>query len=249
MTAVTVTEKDRSTPLDSHDLESRLTSQYGDMDALDLLKVMITNEFDGRIAILSSFGAEAAVLLDLVAQVDRHTPVLFINTLRHFPETLNYVDTLVDHLGLTNLIRISPDPEDAERRDPIGDLCRQKRDACCTMRKVEPLEKALDGFDAWVTGRKRHHGDLRADLPKIEHSRGRIKVNPIADWDADRIERTFVERNLPRHPMVEDGFLSIACMSCTTRAVDGEGVRSGRWAGSEKTECGIHSGPKKEKQK
>ena len=240
MTALNVAEKDRSEPLDSPSLEARLIAQYGDLEPLDLVEAMIAREFAGRIAVLSSFGAEAAVLLDLVAQVDRHTPILFIDTLRHFPETLRYVDTLMTHLGLTNLVRIGPDPQDAERRDPIGDLCRREHDACCTMRKVEPLQRALEGYDAWITGRKRYHGALRADLPKIEHSRGRIKINPIADWDGERIDQVFEERKLPRHPMVEDGFLSIACMSCTTRPAPGEGVRSGRWAGTGKTECGIH---------
>jgi phosphoadenosine phosphosulfate reductase len=217
-----------------------IARRYGHLAGEALLRPLIEREFAGRIALVSSFGAEAAVLLHMVASVDPATPVLFLDTLKHFPETLRYRDALVARLGLTDVRSPQPDPEQLARRDAEGTLWHRAPDACCQLRKVEPLAKALAPFAAWISGRKRFHGGARAALPAVEWDGARLKINPLARWDAAEIDCEFEARGLPRHPMVEDGFLSIGCMPCTSRALSADDPRSGRWADREKTECGIH---------
>lgn len=217
-----------------------LRQSYGDLEGLDLLRAMIEKEFSGRIAISSSFGAEAAVLLDLVARVDPSVPVLVLDTGKLFPETYDYIRDLTKHLGLTDVRLHRPSDEVVMTRDPDGELYRNDPDACCGMRKTQPLADALRAFDAWVTGRKRFHGATRSTLRTIEAQDGRIKVNPLATWEQAWIDESFTERNLPRHPLVSMGYLSIGCTTCTAPVAPGEGVRAGRWRGSSKTECGIH---------
>lgn len=196
--------------------------------------------FPGKLALVSSFGAEAAVLLDLMASVDPTVPVLFIDTGKLFGETQRYRDKVAEHLGLTDVRTIRPRRDAIEAADPNGILWTQDANACCALRKVEPLERALSDFDAWISGRKRFHGATRASLPKAEFVNGRIKINPLADWSRDDILARFEASKLPRHPLEADGFLSIGCMPCTDRVRPGEDIRAGRWRGQEKTECGIH---------
>ena len=217
-----------------------LRQSYGDLEGLDLLSVMITKEFQGRIAVSSSFGAEAAVLLDLVARVDPSVPVLVLDTGRLFPETYDYIRDLSRHLGLTDVRLQRPSDEEVMARDGDGELYRRDPDACCEMRKTKPLGDALRAFDAWVTGRKRFHGATRSTLRTIEAQDGRIKINPLATWEQNWIDDSFKERNLPRHPLVDQGYLSIGCTTCTAPVAPGEHVRAGRWRGTGKTECGIH---------
>ncbi len=217
-----------------------LREAHGDLDGIDLLRVAIEEEFPGRIALVSAFGAESAVLLDLVAQLDRATPVIFLETGKLFSETPPYGRALAARLGLSDVRTVRPEVRALAQHDPDGSLWRVRPDACCHLRKVVPLERALDGFDAWITGRKRYHGDVRADLETIETVDGRIKFNPLARWTPERIEAAMTARNLPRHPLVAEGYLSIGCRPCTRKAAPGEAVRAGRWAGLEKTECGIH---------
>lgn len=220
-----------------------LAREYGHLGGLDLLRVMIEDVFPGRIAVTTSFGTESAVLLDLVARVDPATPVIFLDTGVLFEETLAYRETIRTRLGLTDVRTITPDAASITTYDPEGDLWRRDGDLCCHLRKVLPMEKALAGFDAWITGRKRFHGGARSALPVIEHVNGRFKINPLAAWTRDRIAAAFRERGLPLHPLAEDGFTSIGCRPCTRRTAPGEGLRDGRWAGMEKTECGIHDAP------
>ena len=221
-----------------------LRNTYGHLDAAALLEVMIGREFAGRIALVSSFGAESAVLLDLVAGIDRATPVIFLDTGKLFPETLAYRDELVERLGLSDVREIRPPVDLLAARDPGGELWRRDPDACCALRKVAPLAEALAGFDAWITGRKRHHGAARVALDAIEAVDGRLKINPLADWSAARIEAETAARGLPRHPLQDLGFASIGCVTCTRRLELGEAARAGRWAGLAKTECGIHGAPR-----
>ena len=201
---------------------------------------MIGEAFPGRIALVSSFGAEAAVLLDLVARIDPATPVLFLETGKHFAETIEYRRALARHIGLRDVRDVRPDPGELALRDPDGTLSARDNDACCEIRKVRPLARALTGFDAWFTGRKRIHGGERETLPGIEVEDGRVKINPLANWRSDDIERYYRERGLPRHPLHAQGYLSIGCAPCTRPLAGGEDARAGRWAGTEKTECGIH---------
>lgn len=213
---------------------------FGRLDGEELLEAMITRVFPGRIALVSSFGAEAAVLLDMVARIDRSVPVLFLDTGKHFEATLTYRDILQRRFGFTELRNLRPDPADLRHVDPDGGLHRHDPDMCCHIRKVVPLERALTGFDAWITGRKRFQGADRTRLAPIEVADDRIKVNPLAGWTAERIADEFRQRSLPRHPLFADGFRSIGCEPCTRRVRPGEDARSGRWAGLGKTECGIH---------
>jgi phosphoadenosine phosphosulfate reductase len=218
----------------------RLAQHYGALAGEALMAPLIEREFKGRIALLSSFGAEAALLLDMVARIDRRTPVLFIDTGKLFGETLRYRDALVARLGLTDIRNLAPDPAELARRDPDGTLWHRDPDACCRLRKVEPLALALAGFDALISGRKRHHGGAREGLPAIELSDGLIRINPLWNYTPERVAAAFAERSLPPHPLEADGFRSIGCMPCTDRVAPGESARAGRWRGLEKTECGIH---------
>ncbi len=220
-----------------------LRHAYGQLDGLALLRAVLREgPLKGRTALVSSFGAESAVLLDMVATVDPTTPVIFLDTGKLFEETQDYRQELVRLLGLEDVRVVRPAPVDLARHDPKGTLWSRDPDLCCHIRKTEVLDRALDGFAAWITGRKRFQGGLRSALPTIEGepSTGRIKLNPLAPWSADDVERYRLLRNLPAHPLVADGFASIGCVPCTRRVAPGEPTRAGRWWGLDKAECGIH---------
>jgi phosphoadenosine phosphosulfate reductase len=210
-------------------------------DAAGILALGL-EEFGRRIAMVSSFGAESAVLLHLVAQSDPTTPVLFLNTAKLFGETLRYRDRLQDMLGLTDLRNIGPHPADRERLDSEGTLWSRDTEACCGFRKVVPLRRALEGFDAQITGRKTFQTHARHNMQTVEYFEGRFRFNPLADWSQADIEAYLARYDLPRHPLVEDGYPSIGCIPCTRRVAAGESYRDGRWAGLDKDECGIHTG-------
>ena len=218
-----------------------LTERYRGLDGAALLQPLVEREFAGRLAVVSSFGAESAVILAHIAEIDRETPVLFLDTGKLFSETLRYRDRLVALLGLRDVRTLTPDPWQVAANDPHGMLWLADPDACCAVRKVAPLETALAGFDAWISGRKRYHGGARTALPMFEtDDRGRIKINPLAGWSKGRVEAEFAVRNLPRHPLEAQGYLSIGCITCTDRVRPGEDIRAGRWRDLSKTECGIH---------
>ena len=233
-----IENEDSADPLSARAI--RLTKEYGGEDAINILRQAITEEFPRRIALVSSFGSEASVLLHLVAQVAPDTPVLFLDTGKHFAQTLSYKRKLVRELGLTDIRDLRPDTDDLAEKDAGGDLWRSDPDACCTARKVLPLEKALDGFDAWITGRKQFHGGGRVGLPVFEASAPFIKVNPIVRWSPQDVEEYAKRHNLTSHPLVSQGYPSIGCWPCTHPAAAGEDARAGRWRGGAKTECGIH---------
>jgi phosphoadenosine phosphosulfate reductase len=218
---------------------ARLRRLYGHLPAQHLLRALIAEEFGGRIAAVSSFGAESAVILALIAEIDPAMPVIFLDTGWHFPETIAYRDRLATQLGLTNLHSVTPEPADLQREDRDNRLHAADPDRCCHIRKVLPLERALAGFDAWITGRKRYHGGERSRLEVIEDVDGRIKVNPLAAWSQAQIAAEFRTRGLPVHPLITQGYPSIGCAPCTSQAAN-DGIRSGRWIDREKTECGIH---------
>lgn len=207
-------------------------------NARHILEFAMTDLWPGKLAVVSSFGGESAVLLHMLASIDKNAPVIFLETDRHFAQTLQYRDELVERLGLTNVIDQKPEAAEAAEEDPQGDLWRRDPDACCALRKVRPLAHALEGFEAWTSGRKRFQGGLRAHLPVIEHDGAHYKVNPLAAWTAEEIAHYARTANLPAHPLVAQGFPSIGCWPCTKPA-DAPG-RSGRWADIDKSECGIH---------
>ncbi|MBI2253689.1 MAG: phosphoadenylyl-sulfate reductase [Proteobacteria bacterium] len=207
---------------------------------LKILEAAIHEIFPNKIALVSSFGAESALLLHFLAEIDRATPVLFLDTGKHFDETLMYRDILAGRFDFKDLRSIEPDTALLARHDPDGTLWQTNPDLCCQLRKVDPLQKALEPFDAWITGRKRYQNRTRAGLPTFESLDGRIKVNPLARLSAADIEAAFKQFKLPQHPLYYDGFKSIGCKPCTLRVADGADARSGRWAGTDKSECGIH---------
>ena len=197
--------------------------------------------FGPRLAVVSSFGAESAVLLHMAAQADRDMPVLFLDTGMLFGQTLDYRRQLAARLGLTGVRDLRPRFENLAVGDPGADLWKSDPDACCHIRKVLPLDAALAPFDAWITGRKRFHGGDRIRLPVVEEVDGKVKFNPLANWTKDDLDAYAARHDLPAHPLVAAGFPSIGCWPCTAAVDEAAQVRSGRWVGSQKSECGIHT--------
>lgn len=196
--------------------------------------------FGDKLALVSSFGAESAVLLDLVSRVKPDMPVLFLDTGMLFGQTLDYRRQLAAKLGLTEVRDLRPAYHDLATGDPEAKLWQTDTGACCEIRKVIPLDKALADFDAWITGRKRFHGGARLSLPVVEQADRQVKFNPLANWGKEDLDAYMAEHDLPAHPLVAQGFPSIGCWPCTKPVETGQDVRAGRWADSDKTECGIH---------
>ncbi len=218
-----------------------LNGMFDDMDALGVLRHAVTELLPADLAIVSSFGADSVVLLHIVAQVDRALPVYFLETGKHFVETLAYVETLKETLGLSNVVALRPDPRDIARFDPDGTLWETDPDSCCHIRKTEPLDATVSGFGGWVTGRKRFQTTERGVLPHFElTSDDRIKVNPLAYFSDADITTYKLKYGLPEHPLYNMGYKSIGCAPCTSVVAEGEDPRAGRWRGLNKKECGIH---------
>jgi len=220
-----------------------LEAALSGLDAEGVLTRALTEIYPREICVVSSFGAESAVILDLVAKIAPDTPVLFLDTGKLFEETLAYRDALAQRLGLTNIVTLGPDPHHLAADDPDGTLHQRNTDMCCHIRKTLPLIKALAPYKVWISGRKRHHGGERAALPRVEIQDGKLKLNPLFDWPRETIDAYFERRDLPAHPLVAQGYPSIGCLPCTARVTDPNAdPRAGRWADEEKTECGIHIG-------
>ena len=225
-------------PLDQ--LEAlRLT--YGEARPQDVLAGVYA-EFPDQVALVSSFGADAAVLLHMVAEIDPGFPVLMLDTLMLFEETLDYQTELAGRLGLTNVQNLRPDPEDVKGADPTGTLHQYDTDACCEIRKVMPLDRGLARYPVTISGRKRFQSATRATLEVFEAHEDRLRINPLAAWSPRDLRDYMVAHDLPLHPLVPRGYPSIGCAPCTTPVKPGEDPRAGRWRGSEKVECGIHFG-------
>jgi phosphoadenosine phosphosulfate reductase len=218
-----------------------LNARFAGSDASAVIAAAAAEIFADRIALVSSFGAESVVLLHLVAEVDRSVPVIFLDTGKLFPETLQYRDRLIDRLGLTDVRVVHPDSARLAAKDRFGALWMTNADLCCHIRKTEPLQRALTGMDAWFTGRKRFQSDVRSRLTLFEADGARIKVNPLANWAAADLKAYALKHDLPEHPLVARGFPSIGCVPCTTKVAAGEDARAGRWRGTDKAECGIHT--------
>lgn len=227
---------------DLPDRVQSLNDWYRQHAAISVMQHALERPETGRIALVSSFGAESVVLLHMVSILRRDTPVIFLDTELLFAETLVYQQELSERLGLTDLRIIRADRAETRAHDPDKTLHQRDTDACCALRKTRPLERALHGFDGWITGRKRYHGGPRQalDFFETEEATGRIKVNPLAHWTRDDVQTYMEENRLPRHPLVSRGYPSIGCMPCTTTVKPGEDPRSGRWRDQDKTECGIH---------
>lgn len=220
-------------------LAHRLDLQLRHADPRAVVEAAV-EAFGTRLALVSSFGAESAILLHMVAEVAPATPVLFLETGMLFGQTLDYRRNLVARLGLTDVRDLRPNYQDLAVADPQSKLHQTDTDACCEVRKVRPLDRALLDFDGWITGRKRFHGGDRLSLPVVEEAGTQIKFNPLANWGKDELDGYMVAHDLPAHPLVAQGFPSIGCWPCTNPVEEGQDVRAGRWAGQDKTECGIH---------
>jgi phosphoadenosine phosphosulfate reductase len=194
-----------------------------------------------QLALVSSFGTESAALLKVMADVDPAIPVIFLDTGWLFEETLAYRDTLIAALGLRDVRSIKPLEEALSRQDPDRELWFSDPDACCRIRKVEPLARALQPFSAWINGRKRFQGGARAEIPVVEDDGAKLKFNPFANVSREEIEAIYKLAKLPPHPLVASGYLSVGCMPCSSRTAPDENARAGRWRGRSKTECGIHT--------
>ncbi|MDG2001824.1 MAG: phosphoadenylyl-sulfate reductase [Novosphingobium sp.] len=233
-----------TSPRFTADDAARLERLYEGAGTTEMLEGVLRDRLAGDIAVVSSFGAESAVLLHLVASIDPTTPVLFLETGKHFPETLDYRDLLAARLGLKDLRSLSPEPTALAASDESGLRWSYDPDGCCDIRKVLPLADELAGFDASITGRKAFQAEARKHLPRFEidttDASGRLKVNPLIDWSAERLAAYIEEHDLPPHPLVEAGYPSIGCSPCTSKVAPGEDARAGRWRGWDKTECGIH---------
>ncbi|CAM5433421.1 phosphoadenylyl-sulfate reductase [Frigidibacter albus] len=221
---------------------ARLNERYRHHGAVAVLEHALCDADLGRISLVSSFGAELVVLLHLISVMAPTLPVLFIDTQMLFPETLEYQTMLAERLNLTDVRTIRAAEAAVALDDPDGTLHQFNTDACCALRKTVPLEAALSGFDAWITGRKRYQGQTRAEIDFFEEEDNgrRIKINPLAHWGREDLEDYMTENRLPRHPLVARGYPSIGCAPCTSPVRPGEDPRAGRWRGSDKSECGIH---------
>lgn len=218
-----------------------LNGMFDEMDGVAVLRHAVSDLLVDDAAIVSSFGADSAVLLHMVSVVDKALPVYFLETGKHFPETLHYVETLKSTLGLANVRWLRPDPRDIARFDSNGDLWETDPDSCCHIRKTEPLDAEIAQFGGWVTGRKRYQTAERGVLPHFElTSDDRIKVNPLAYFSDADVNTYKIEHGLPEHPLFAKGYKSIGCAPCTTIVAEGEDPRAGRWRGLNKKECGIH---------
>jgi phosphoadenosine phosphosulfate reductase len=222
------------------DVAIDLQARMGNAAPAEVLRTALQEVFPDRIAVVSSFGAEAVVLLHLVAGIDAATPVLFVDTGRHFGETLEYRDRVIAHLGLKDVRSVGPSAEDVAAFDADRSRATWDPDGCCAFRKVAPLERALAGFDAWITGRKRFQDATRSGLPVFEFDGTHVKVNPLASWSAAGIDAYIAAHGLPVHPLIAAGYRSIGCAPCTSVVEPGEDPRAARWRGLGKTECGIH---------
>lgn len=206
------------------------------------LLAFVLEHFSNDFAVISSFGAESVVLLQLVASIRRSVPIYFLDTGRHFPQTLAYRDQLIQFLGLKDVRNLRPDPKQILHEDPDELMAQLDPDRCCHIRKVLPLEKVEGQFDIWATGRKRSQSNTRQYLPIVEEvSAGRVKLNPLAGWDEEQVRSYIQQKKLPQHPLVAKGYRSIGCEPCTRPVSEGEDSRAGRWSGQRKTECGLHA--------
>ena len=220
-------------------MDSFIFESYAGLEGQQLLEPIL-RDFAGKAAVVSSFGAESAVLLHMVSQVDKATPVIFLDTGKHFWETLSYRAMLIDRLGLTGVRIITPDAAELAAKDTDGTLHKTNADACCNIRKTVPLAKALAGIEVTISGRKRYHGAARATLDFLSIADGRLKVEPLAGFSALDIAAYMKAHDLPVHPLTGIGYFSIGCEPCTEPGGTAADPRAGRWSGSAKTECGIH---------
>lgn len=219
------------------DRANALNRSFQGLAAHQIIDRLINGHVAGSVAVVSSFGGEAAALLKLVADRDPTTPVVFLDTRRHFAETIGYVDDLMDQLGMTTLVRARPRPAHIAAEDSDLSLAQRDSDRCCYLRKTLPMISVLRNYDCVLTGRKRFQTAERKSMDYVEIQETWLRVNPLADWTREMVLEFLATRNMLSHPLVSEGYPSIGCEPCTRRSDD---YRTGRWANEDKTECGIH---------
>jgi phosphoadenosine phosphosulfate reductase len=213
--------------------------QFAGLEGRALIRATV-KAFPGKVALLSSFGAESSVLLHMVSEIDQSLPVIFLDTEKLFPETLAYRDTLVSEFGLKNIRNFHPSMDDLREHDPHGDLNQRDKDLCCHIRKTLPMRRALSSFDVVISGRKRFHGATRTDLQYVTEQDGKLKIEPLAGYSALDLQNYMISHQLPSHPLKLQGYRSIGCVPCTVVGGSDLDPRAGRWVDTDKTECGIH---------
>src|ERR1700730_10447812 len=228
------------TPLEDPELMRTLAEQaaeaLADAPAEEVIR-WATDTFGDRVCITSSM--TDAVIIHLAAAVKPGIDVVFLDTGYHFPETIGTRDTVAATYPI-NLINVTPSRTVAEQDTELGPrLYGRNPDLCCYLRKVLPLERALDPYDAWITGVRREETDARSDTKVVEWDakRAMVKVNPIAAWSQETVDDYIAEHGVLMNPLVDDGYPSIGCATCTLPVKAGADPRSGRWAGTGKTEC------------
>jgi phosphoadenosine phosphosulfate reductase len=223
------------TTLSPRDLAERAGEELEGAPPIEVLRWAV-DRFSPRFAVTASM--QDTVLLHMISQVDRTVPVVFLDTGYHFPETIGTADASEMVYGL-NLLRIRPKLSVEQQDEAFGkDLFARDPDACCRMRKVRPLEDAMRGYDAWASGVRRDETTNRADARLVEwdERKGKVKINPLVAWSQDQIDEYIAANGVLVNPLLSEGYGSVGCAPCTRR---GEG-RSGRWAGQNKVECGLH---------
>ncbi len=198
------------------------------------------NLFKDKIVYISSFGIESAIILHMISQIDKNFPIALLNTNFLFKQTLDYKNKLIKSLNLKNFVEIFPDNSKLQKDDPNNNLWKSDVEKCCELRKVKPLNKFLKKYNAWISGRKSYQGGERFDVQPFEFNNGKVVVNPLANFEKKFVLLYFNNNNLPKHPLVEEGYLSVGCTHCTFKPKNIEDPRSGRWINQTKTECGIH---------
>ena len=201
-----------------------------------------TSTFAPDVVLTCSFQHDGVVLAHMLTTIAPTVPIVFLNTGFHFPETLAYRDDIVRRFGI-NLRDVQPSMPRGEFASKHGlDLYRRDPDLCCRINKVEPLRAALEGVRCWLNGRRRDQAATRSGLSVVERFEGGIhKVNPMVAWNAKDTYRYMQEHSIPEHPLFDKGYASIGCAPCTRPILAGEDERAGRWSGTSKTECGIHT--------
>ncbi|MFN6554325.1 phosphoadenylyl-sulfate reductase [Mycolicibacterium septicum] len=228
------------TETELQELAERGAAELADAGAEELLR-WTDEHFGGNYVVASNM--QDAVLVEMAAKVRPGVDVLFLDTGYHFAETIGTRDAVEQVYGV-NVVNVRPENTVAQQDELHGkDLFARDAAACCRMRKVEPLGKALAGYTAWVTGIRRVEAPTRANAPLIswDAAFGLVKINPIAAWSDDDMQAYIEANDILVNPLVYDGYPSIGCAPCTSKPVEGADPRSGRWAGQAKTECGLHA--------
>ena len=229
-----------------HSIANRLRDEWTDLPTQELLKRALSRDgFVSNPALVSSFGADSAVLLHMVSLIKPDAQVVFLDTGFHFPETLAYRSQLVDTLGLTNVRSARVDPIAEKRLDARRRLHLDDPNSCCQLRKVSVLDRHLRMNDTWISGQRRAQALTRSlvALVEVDEARGKLKFNPLASWSDSDIAAYKAEHALLEHRLVAKGFPSIGCHPCTSAVRTGEDQRAGRWRGQQKLECGLHNRP------